>query len=477
MSDVRVRIAPSPTGNLHVGTVRTALFNYMFAKKNNGKFILRIEDTDTERSEQQYVDNILAGLRALNLQWDEGPEVGGDVGPYFQTQRTDTYQEWLDKLLESGDAYKCYMTDEELAEERKKAEAANRGLRSPYRDREYNGAKDGNYVVRFKVPENTDVVVNDLIRGEIKFESNLMPDFVICKSSGMPTYTFCNVIDDTLMKISHVIRGEDLLPNTPNQVLIYQALGLETPKFAHLSLILSPDKSKLSKRHGATSIVEFMEQGYLPEAMTTYLAQLGWSSPVEDETQTLSDFCTQFDFDRVSSSPAVFDYDKLKHINAQTLRGLPDDELLSRVTPFLTDYDLEQLTPEKLNLMLSLVKERVSLLSEVSENVIYFFGENIILDAQLVGEVLTGEDPSTVLKAFQSQVIETANWDSIEDLSEKLKTLTENLKPMKTKIVMWSIRAALTGRTNGVDLGKTLYILGKKRCQTRVETALGLVTA
>ncbi len=487
LNDVRVRIAPSPTGNLHIGTARTALFNYMFARRHSGTFILRIEDTDTERSTQEYANNIFEGLTKLGLDWDEGPSLegdkGGEYGPYRQSERVDLYQKYIQKLLDEGKAYHCYLSEDELNAERAEAKANNEPYiysgkcRDPKVREELAKDPSRKPVIRFRVPDDRGtIVVSDLIRGDIAFESDLLSDFVIVKSDGMPTYTLCNVIDDSLMKISHVIRGEDLLPNTPNQLLIYEGLDIDPPKFAHLSLILAPDRTKLSKRHGATSLAEFVDQGYLPEAICNFLTLLGWSSPTADEEGTLEFFSSQFDIERCSHSATVFDIDRLNSINAKMIRAMDLDTLLKVSKPHLADFSLDQYDDEKLKLILDAVREPITMLSELPEQVKYFFGRKVIHDAQLVGEVLTGPEQETVLNRFRDEFLETADFSSIESVGEAMTEFVAATKPIKTKVVMWTIRGSVTGQTRGADLNTTLYILGKDIIKERVNTALELTT-
>lgn len=482
MSDVRVRIAPSPTGYLHVGTARTALFNYLFAKRHGGKFILRIEDTDAERSSEAYTKNIFDSLHALNISWDEGPDVGGPYAPYRQTERMSLYKEWIQKLLDSGKAYHCYCTEDELAQERAKAQESKENYRysgrcrNPQTREELSKDPSRKPVVRFEVPAGRgEIVVKDHVRGDVTFDSGLMGDYVIEKSDGMPTYTLANVVDDSLMKITHILRGEDLLSNTPNQILLYEAFGQKVPEFAHLSLILAPDRTKLSKRHGATAVSDFMAKGYIPEAVCNFLTLLGWSPPDGEEIATLAHYATQFSLDRISNSAAVFDRDKLDAVNARYLHTMEPTKLLKLARPFLTDFDLNQYPQDKLLLMMEAVRERLTLLSEFPDAVNYFFGQKVPLDAQFVGEVLTGEEPAQVLRAFKAFLV-AADFSSPEAIAPALKEFTSGQQPIKTKTVMWSLRGAVTGRTHGADLSQVLYILGKETVLSRVETALSLTT-
>ncbi|KAE8787141.1 Glutamate--tRNA ligase, chloroplastic/mitochondrial [Hordeum vulgare] len=327
---VRVRFAPSPTGNLHVGGARTALFNYLFARSRGGKFVLRVEDTDLERSTKKSEEAVLTDLSWLGLDWDEGPDIGGDFGPYRQSERNALYKEHAQKLMESGAVYRCFCSNEELE---KMKETANRMKIPPVYMGKWATASDAEvqqelekgtpYTYRFRVPKEGSLKINDLIRGEVSWNLNTLGDFVIMRSNGQPVYNFCVTVDDATMRISHVIRAEEHLPNTLRQALIYKALGFAMPLFAHVSLILAPDKSKLSKRHGATSVGQYKEMGYLPQAMVNYLALLGWGDGTENEFFTIDDLVEKFTIDRVNKSGAVFDATKLKH-----LRSLPSDLLI-----------------------------------------------------------------------------------------------------------------------------------------------------
>ena len=293
--EIRVRIAPSPSGNLHIGTARTALFNYLYAKKTGGKFILRIEDTDAERTKQEYIDNIFDSLKALGLNWDEGPDVGGNYGPYTQSERFDIYPKYAQILLDKGYAYECWCTNEELEQEKEEAVKNHKAyvysrkcLNITPEQREQYIKEGRKPSIRFKV-DHRELTFNDMVKGELKFDTSLIGDFVIMKSNGTPTYNFAVVIDDMLMKISHIIRGEDHISNTPKQILIYEALGAKVPEFGHLGMILAPDRSKLSKRHGATAVSEFVEKGYLTDALINFVALLGWSPSDGQEIKSLDD--------------------------------------------------------------------------------------------------------------------------------------------------------------------------------------------
>ncbi|NLZ52622.1 MAG: glutamate--tRNA ligase, partial [Thermoanaerobacteraceae bacterium] len=324
---VRVRFAPSPTGSLHIGGARTALFNLLYARHNNGTFVLRIEDTDTERSTEESAAQIILSLKWLGLDWDEGPEKGGDFGPYFQSQRLELYKKEVERLLAEGKAYRCYCTPEELAQRR---EAALKAGRPP----KYDGccrnltpeqiekfeAEGRKYTIRLKMPQEGHTEVDDLIRGRVVFENSVLDDFIIVKSNGIPTYNFACVIDDNAMKITHIIRAEEHLSNTPKQIQVYLGLGYDIPKFAHVPMILAPDRSKLSKRHGATSVEEFKDQGYLAESIINYLTLLGWSPEGTEEIFEMDKAVKEFTLERVNKTAAIYDVKKLTWINGHYMR-------------------------------------------------------------------------------------------------------------------------------------------------------------
>ncbi|PIA25666.1 hypothetical protein AQUCO_10900009v1 [Aquilegia coerulea] len=338
VNEVRVRFAPSPTGNLHVGGARTALFNYLFARSKGGKFVLRIEDTDLERSTKESENAVLQDLSWLGLDWDEGPGIGGDYGPYRQSERNALYKKFAEQLLNSGHVYRCFCSNEEL--EKMKEIAKLKSLPPVYAGKwatatddevQEELAKGTPYTYRFRVPKEGTLKIVDLIRGEVSWGLETLGDFVIMRSNGQPVYNFCVTVDDATMAISHVIRAEEHLPNTLRQALIYQALGFPMPHFAHVSLILAPDRSKLSKRHGATSVGQYKEMGYLPQAMVNYLALLGWGDGTPNEFFTLQKLVEAFTIDRVNKSGAIFDSTKLRWMNGQHLRALPPEDLIKLV--------------------------------------------------------------------------------------------------------------------------------------------------
>ena len=476
--NIRVRIAPSPSGNLHIGTARTALFNFLFAKKTGGKYILRIEDTDLERSNQEYVQNIFDSLKALGLSWDEGPDVGGAYGPYSQSKRFDIYPKYAQKLVESGHAYECFCTPEEL--EAEKEEAQKNKVAHIYSGKCKNLTEEQKEVlrkegrkpaIRFSV-KNKELVFNDLVKGDLKFDTSLIGDFVIMKSNGTPTYNFAVVVDDMLMKISHVIRGEDHISNTPKQILIYEALDCEVPKFGHLGMILAPDRSKLSKRHGATAVSEFIERGYLIDALVNFVALLGWSPSDGVEIKTVDEIAADFRINEVSSSNSIFEYDKLNWMNSQYIKKLGVNELKDKLKPFLIKYDLSELTDAQYTRMVEITREPLVILSDITDAVPYFFKEKVEVEPEAQTEVLEIETSQMVLKEF-AKVVQGWEFDE-ETLHHKLEEFRNKFKEkgIKPKDTMWAIRAAVTGRTKGADICAVLTILGKDKVLNRVKNAI-----
>ena len=486
MSEVRVRIAPSPSGNLNVGTARTALFNYLFAKKNNGKFVLRIEDTDAERTSQAYIDNIFDSLKALGLNWDEGPDVGGEYGPYTQSERFDIYPKYAQMLLDNGFAYECFCTPEELEHEKEIATANKQAYVYSKKCEHLTPEEKAKLIaegrkpaIRFNISKaqkafhpTSELSFNDLVKGELKQNTDLFGDFVIMKSNGTPTYNFAVVVDDMLMKISHIIRGEDHISNTFKQILIYEALGAEVPKFGHLGMILAPDRSKLSKRHGATAVSEFVEKGYLTEALINFVALLGWSPSDGEEIKTVDEIAKDFRIGDVSSSNSIFEYDKLNWMNSHYIKMLDIETLKEKLKPFLTKYDLSELTDAQYTRMVEVTREPLVILSDITDAVPYFFGETVEIEPEVQRDVLDTEVSQEVLKEFARQA---KDWEfEEENLHEKLEVFRGEFKEkgIKPKQTMWAIRAAVTGRTRGADMTATLAILGKDKVLKRVEKAI-----
>jgi len=482
VSQVRVRYAPSPTGFPHVGNIRTALFNWLFARHHGGKFILRIEDTDVARRVEGAVEVILESLRWLGLDWDEGPEVGGEHGPYFQSQRLQIYQPIAQRLVEEGQAYLCYCSPQELEQmrqeqiRRKQPPRYDRRCRNLSEEQRRSLEAEGRTpVVRFKTPLEGETKFQDLIRGEITFKNELLDDFVLLKSDGYPTYHLASVVDDHLMQISHVLRADEWLSSTPRHVLLYQALGWEPPLFAHLSMILGPDRSKLSKRHGATSITEFQEQGYLPEAVLNFLALLGWS--LDDHTEILSreELVRYFSLERIGKTAAIFDHQKLRWMNGVYLRKLSPEEFLERLLPFL-ERDLppearKSLSRDYVAQIAPLIQERITLLGEAAEYTLFFFLDELSYDPTLLlNRGLSAKDARQALH-ISLEKLEALGDFSAESLEGLLRPLASELG-LKTGQLFGLLRVAVTGRTAAPPLFQTMAVLGRERCLRRIELAL-----
>lgn len=488
-SKIRVRFAPSPTGPLHIGGARSALFNWLLARKYGGQMLVRIEDTDLERSSRESEENILDSMRWLGLDWDEGIGVGGDYGPYRQTERLSLYREAADKLLASAHAYYCYCTEEELEAEREALLAKEETPRylgkcrnlTPA-DRERLAAEGRKPVVRFRVPDHQTVVVNDLVRGEVRFDSDGMGDYVIVKSDGIPTYNFAVIIDDSTMDITHVIRGEEHLSNTPRQIMLYQALGLKEPQFAHVSLILGKDRSKMSKRHGSTAVEQYRSKGYLPEALVNFLVLLGWSPVGEEEIFSIDQLIEQFSLDRVAKNPAVFDLDKLNWINGYYIRQSPPERIADLALPYLIEagFIKGEITPDKapeqykwLTLMVKSVQEHLAYVAQITEHVGIFFDDEIQFESEEAREILRDVEIPQVMEAFLNKLAELTVVEE-DEVKALLKSLTKELKLGGKKVYM-PIRVALTGRTHGPELFHIIPILGKERCAKRISTTLAKV--
>ena len=479
---IRVRFAPSPTGNLHIGGARTALFNWLYARHYKGTFILRIEDTDQVRSTEEAVNVILEGMKWLGLDWDEGPGKEGKYGPYYQMQRLPLYQKYTEKLLKNKKAYYCYCTKEELTESRQKQIKEDNPFRydrhclnlSEEEKRRYEeeGRKP---VIRLKIPAKK-IVFNDLLRGEVNFEGELLSDFVIVKSDGIPTYNFAVVIDDALMDISNIIRGDDHISNTPKQILIYEALGFNLPKFAHLPMIMGSDHTRLSKRHGATSVMEYKEIGYIPEAVVNYIAHLGWSSGDEREIFSLEELVKEFSLDKISKHAAVFSIDKLNWFNSEYLKKRSVDSLVKMVIPFLKEANYikeENLSPVKLEWLkevIKLMQGRFKNFSQFIDYADYFFVDKIDIEPQAFQSVLNKEGISDILKALKEELSVLKCWDekSIEDIVRKIASSLQ----IKGGKIIHPIRVALTGKKIGPGLFELIVVLGQEKTIQRLEEAI-----
>ncbi|MBC7188878.1 glutamate--tRNA ligase, partial [Candidatus Aerophobetes bacterium] len=416
MMQIRVRFAPSPTGELHIGGVRTALFNWLFARHHGGRFILRIENTDIARSQEDFTKSIIENLKWLGLNWDEGPEVGGEYGPYFQLERLPIYREMAEKLLKEKRAYLCFCTPEELEAKKKKMREAGiapvydgrcRNL-SPQEKRKFEeeGRKPA---IRFRVEKKGQVEVKDLLRGNVRFDCRILGDFIILKSDGTPTFNFANVVDDALMRITHVIRGDDHLSNTPRQLLLYEALGFKPPVYAHLPMILGKDGSKLSKRHGATSITYYREKGYLPWALINYLALLGWSTVDSQQFFTKEELIEKFSLERVNRSPAIFDPQKLEWMNAEYIRKLSTEELARLLIPYLREKgwigeEIDKVTYQKILSIAELEKDRLRVLSDITQLADFFFEKDFVYDKKAVEKRLKKDYVFPLLKRVKREV-------------------------------------------------------------------------
>jgi glutamyl-tRNA synthetase len=480
---VRVRFAPSPTGFPHVGNIRTALFNWLFARHTGGVFIVRIEDTDVARKVEGALEAILDGLRWLGLNWDEGPEVGGKYGPYFQSQRLDLYRQAAKKLVEQGDAYYCYCSPQRLKQMREEQTRKKRPLgydrHCRYLSDEERARKEAEGitpVVRFKMPLEGQTSFTDIIWGEVVVENSTLDDYVLLKSDGYPTYHLANVVDDHFMEISHVLRAEEWLSSIPRHKLLYQALGFEMPLLAHLPMILGPDRSKLSKRHGAVSITEYQEQGYLPEAMVNFLALLGWS--LDDKTDIIArdDLVKHFSLERISKTAAIFNHEKLDWMNGVFLRELGQEELLRKIMPFLEKglpETVKRPIPEEyVRRIVPLIRERINTLAEAATYADFFFLDELEYDASLlIGKKITAETTLKALKAAQERLslLESFDHDSLE---VTLRPLAEDMG-LKAGQLFSPLRVAITSRTAAPPLFETMVVLGKERCLKRIEVAVG----
>jgi glutamyl-tRNA synthetase len=479
---IRVRFAPSPTGHLHIGGARTAIYNWAFARRNGGTFVLRIDDTDPERSTEDNVNAIISSLRWLGIEWDEGPICGGAFGPYFQTQRTSSYEGALAALRDSDGVYPCFCDPADLAARREQARASGgvAGYDRTCRTIDPSVAKariDAGepQAWRLKVPERRgDIVFTDVVRGKSTFNASVMDDFVVVRTDGTPTYNFATVVDDIEMRITHVIRGDDHLSNTPRQILVFEALGAAAPTFAHLSMIWGPDGKRLSKRHGATSVETYRERGYLPEALVNYLALLGWS--LDDKTTVIDSetLTSNFSLERVSKNPAIFDAEKLEWLNGVYLRALTPSRYAEVMLPYLMDAGL--LTADEaahrqtwLEELATLVAERAKRLDEVVPMVRFLFEESVTIDDSARAKVLEQEgaagaldsavDALGALQEYAPQTIESA-----------LRSVPGAIG-VKPKLVFQAVRVAISGSTVSPPLFESLALLGKERSLQRIRAA------
>ncbi len=487
MALVRVRYAPSPTGSLHVGNARTALFNWLFARRHGGRFVVRFEDTDTERAGEEAARAIIVALRWLGLTWDEGPEVGGPYGPYFQSMRLDLYRRYAERLLLQERAYECYCTPEELEARRRRAQAGRRPFRYEGTCRHLTDAERAacrrqgrRPALRLMVPDTGTVEVHDRIKGTVSFDNAVLDDFVIMKSDGWPTYNFACVVDDHEMRISHVIRAEEHLSNTPKQLHVYRALEAEPPEFAHLPMVLAPDRSKLSKRHGATAVEEYRQMGILPQALLNYLLLLGWSYDGTTEIISLEEASRIFDLDRVNRTNAVFDEDKLLWMNHQYIKTARLHRLARLVVPRLAEAGVlpDMITLgefRRLRRILALIQERMHTLNEAPALIGYFFGDDVEYDPAAVARRLAGPEVPDILERAADNLAAAGDWKP--DVVEQVIRDTAASLGVKAAQVIHPVRVAVTGVMVGPGLFDVLHLVGRERTIRRLRRAAARLRA
>ena len=462
---IRVRFAPSPTGFLHIGGARTALFNWLYARHNNGTFILRIEDTDRTRSTDEYIEAIIEGMKWLGLDWDEGP--------FRQTDRFDIYKKYIDKLLEEGKAYYCYCSPEDLEAKRKEAMKEGRALKYNGKCRDLKEPVKGvEPVVRFKMPQEGQTVVDDLIRGHVVFENEQLDDLIILRSDGTPTYNLTVVVDDVDMKITHVIRGDDHLNNTPRQIQIYEALNYSVPKFAHLPMILGSDKARLSKRHGATSVMAYYEMGYLPDALVNYLVRLGWSCG-DQEVFTKEELIKYFSFEHVGKAAAVFNPEKLLWLNSQYIINSPAEKLAELVMPFLVKEKIidegQDIDRGWLCKAIGTLKERSRTMIELAVSLRYYIAEEVEYDAKAKEKFLNQKSRGLLIALREG--LACIDDFSHQKLEEIFKAVMEK-HGVKLKDLGQPVRVAMTGGTASPGIFELIEIAGKEKTLNRLDKAI-----
>ena len=487
MSNVRVRFAPSPTGFVHIGSLRTALYNYLFAKKMGGEYILRVEDTDQTRLVEGAIENMLTGMDWAGVNHSEGvvlDENGnitqrGEYGPYIQSERLDIYKEYIQQLLDNGQAYHCFCTKERLDEVREKQKSAGETpkydghCRCLSKEEVDTKLQEGTpYVIRLKLPENHVIKFTDLVRGETEFNTNDLDDQVLMKTDGFPTYHFAVVVDDHLMKITHVIRGEEWVSSTPKHVYLYEAFGWTAPTFVHLPNILNSEKKKLSKRHGDVAVEDFKKKGYLPEGLVNYVALVGWSPEDNQELFTMEELEKAFSVERVSKSGGVFDTEKLNWVNQHYVKDADDAYLTDLAMPFLVEAgfvseDEIEAKYEFVKAMVAVVKEKLQYVKEIIDHANIFFAENVILEDEECREFLNLEHIPTLIDALQTKVSLTENVD--EAFVKAMFKEIQKEHGIKGKNLFMGSRVILTGQMHGPDLPKTMEVLGKENCLNRIE--------
>jgi glutamyl-tRNA synthetase len=481
-SKVRVRFAPSPTGELHVGNIRTALFDWAYARHTGGTFIFRIEDTDTERVTPEYIQAAINTLKWLGLDWDEGPEVGGENGPYLQSQRLDIYAEWAAKFLEQGDAYHCYCSSEELEAVREAQRAANvaPGYNGHCRDLSADqiaayDAQGRKPVIRMRMPDGS-TTFTDLIRGEVTFEHKFVPDFVLARNDGSPLYTLAVAVDDVLMKVTHVLRGEDLLSSTPRQLRVYDAMGVKAedyPLFAHLPFVMGQDNAKLSKRNGETSIAWYRDAGYLPEAICNYLALLGWSPGDDRENVTMKELTELFTVERVHSSPARFDMKKLEAINGDKIRALSLEDFFTWAMLFMKKAGTVTGTEEEVALIkraLPIIQERIVTLGEIPGLLNFLFVKDFAIAADSIEKIADAQSKQ-VLQISAERLATLNDWTH-ESIEAVLRSALIEELGLKPRIAFSALRIAVTGSHISPPLFESMELLGPPKSLARIRQAL-----
>jgi len=492
-NNIRTRFAPSPTGKLHIGGVRTALFSWLFAQKNNGKFYIRIEDTDRERLDEDGVSMITESLSWLGIDWDEGINCNGKsigkFGPYIQSERLDIYKKHIQALLDSGDAYYCFCDSERLDKLRNEQE---QNKRPPMYDRKClklseteikekidSGEK---YVIRFKIPEDGLTILDDMVYGKIEFENKLLDDIVLIKSDGFPIYHFAHAVDDHLMKTSHVLRGEEWISSTPKHILLFKALGWEPPQYVHLPLILGPDKKKLSKRHGSTKIPDFRDQGYLPEALINYIVFLGWNPKTTQEMFSIKELIENFDLSKINKTAPIFSYEKLGWFNVQYLKRLELNDLTERCLPFIRNYiknyesrimnyELENDERVYAEKVITVERERIKKLADITENIDFFLFETIEYSADLL---IWKDATDETIKNNLKQVVKIIT--DIDEQNFTVENLEKQIMPEAEKVgrgnMLWPMRMALTGTKKSPSPFECAWVLGRQVTLKRLNNAI-----
>ncbi|MBN2426166.1 MAG: glutamate--tRNA ligase [Calditrichaceae bacterium] len=473
MSEIRVRFAPSPTGYVHVGSLRTALYNYLFARHNHGKFILRIEDTDQTRYVEGAVENLLNALKWANMDYDEGPGKDSDDGPFYQSQRLDIYNSYIKKIIDEQKAYPCFCSEDRLKKMREEQTAANMPVmydgfcrNIPVNEARKRIEQGDKHVIRMKTPKNGITKVNDIIRGEVEFRNELIDDQVLIKSDGFPTYHFANVVDDHLMKISHVIRGEEWLPSTSKHIILYDFFGWQIPQYAHLPLLLNPDRSKLSKRQGDVAVEDYIEKGYLPEAMINFIALLGWNRGDDQELFTIEELINDFTLERINKAGAVFNIEKLQWMNSQYIKSMDNDSYLSVAREWLKKLEIQD---ENEADILIAVKDRLTTFKDLRKETTIFFREMADYSNEAKEWILKSE--SKVV--FKVMLKEMGHYSQLTlEIFKQLMQDVQKTTQVKGKNLWMPVRAALTGELAGPELPMVIDIFGKNKVEKLLKQAI-----